>query len=81
MDSLADKTNLDFIEQESGIAHKRAVDVVQSQARGNIALEQAKAALGVQKTVVDHKLNLQNKVIDHTSAMEQLKTKPKSGVK
>ena len=81
MDSMADKTNLDFIEQESGIAHKRAVDVVQSQARGNIALEQAKAALGVQKAVIDHKLNLQNKLLDHTSAMEQLKAKPKSGVK
>ena len=81
MDSMADKTNLDFVEQESGIAHKRAVDVVQSQARGNIALEQAKAALEVQKAVVDHKLNLQNKLLDHTSAMEQLKAKPKSGVK
>ena len=77
MDSQADKVNLDFVEQESGIAHKRDVDKIQSQARGNIALEQAKAPMEVDKKLFEHQLNLQNKVIDHTSAMEQLKAKPK----
>lgn len=77
LDASADKVNLDFIEQESGIAHKRDVDKIQSQARGNIALEQAKAPMDVDKKMLEHQLNLQNKVIDHTSAMEQLKAKPK----
>ena len=63
--------------QESGIAHKRDVDKIQSQARGNIALEQAKAPMEVDKKLFEHQLNLQNKVIDHTSVMEQLKAKPK----
>lgn len=76
LDSTADKVNLDFIEQESGIAHKRAVDVVQSQARGNIALEEIKHGLDVDKKLLEHQQNLQNKVIDHTSKMEQLKAKP-----
>jgi len=77
LDASADKVNLDFIEQESGIAHKRAVDVVQSQARGNIALEEVKHGLDVNSKSLEHQQNLQNKVIDHISAMEQLKAKPK----
>ena len=39
LNSLTDKQNLDFIEQESGVAHQRDVDKVQSQARGNMALK------------------------------------------
>lgn len=80
LDSTADKVNLDFVEQESGIAHKRHVDSIQSQARGNIALEQAKHSMAIDKALMDHQQNLQNKAIDHISAIEQLKAKP-TGVK
>lgn len=38
-----DQKDLDFVEQENGTKHARDVDVVQSQARGNQALEVTKA--------------------------------------
>jgi len=92
MDALADKTNLDFVNDESGVSHQRAIETVQAQAQGNIALEQAKHQQGIEKGILDHELNknlesnkhqmnLQNKVLDHASSMDQIKAKPKSGVK
>lgn len=40
-----DKTNLDFVEQESGTAHARDMDKQGGQAQGNIALEVVKGAV------------------------------------
>jgi len=87
MDALADKTNLDFVNDESGVSHQRAIETVQAQAQGNIALEQAKHQQGIEKGLLDHELNkdlesnkhqmnLQNKVLDHASSMDQIKAKP-----
>jgi len=92
MNSLADKTDLDFINDESGVSHQRAIETVQAQAKGNIALEQAKHQQNIEKGLFDHELNkdleaskhqmnLQNKVLDHASSMDQIKAKPKPGVK
>jgi len=92
MSSLADKTDLDFVNDESGVSHQRAIETVQAQAKGNIALEQAKHQQGIEKGLMDHELNkdlesnkhqmnLQNKVLDHASSMDQIEAKPKLGVK
>ena len=88
LSSLADKTDLDFINDESGIAHQRAIETAQAQAQGNIALEQVKHQQAVDKSLIDHglekdkmnqehQMNLQNKVLDHASNMDQIKAKPK----
>ena len=41
--SQADKTDLDYVEQETGTTHEREMDKQQAQARGNQALEITKA--------------------------------------
>jgi hypothetical protein len=92
LSSLADKTDLDFVNDESGVAHQRAMETAQAQAQGNIALEQIKHEQAVDKSLIDHNLNtdlentkhqnnLQNIVLDHASSMDQIKAKPKLGVK
>ena len=92
MNSLADKTDLDFVNDESGVSHQRAIETVQAQAKGNIALEQAKHQQRIEKGLLDHELNkdlesskhqmnLQNKILDHASSMDQISAKPKPGVK
>jgi len=43
--SKADKTDLDFVEQESGVTQERQKELQGEQARGNIALEREKARL------------------------------------
>lgn len=47
--SNADKTNLDFVEQESGTKHARDMEKQQGQAEGNQKLEVTKALLKTQK--------------------------------
>lgn len=92
MDALADKTNLDFVNDESGVSHQRAIETVQAQAKGNIALEQVKHQQSVDKDLMnhglekdkmnqEHQMNLQNKVLDHASSMDQINAKPKPGAK
>lgn len=41
--AMADKTNLDFVEQETGTSHSRELEKQQAQARGNQDLEVTKA--------------------------------------
>lgn len=43
--SVTDKNTLDYVEQEGGIKHQRDVERIQSQALGNIALEERKSQL------------------------------------
>lgn len=47
--SEADKTDLDFIEQETGTSHARALEQTKAQAEGNIELEAVKALLNPKK--------------------------------
>lgn len=47
--SEADKTDLDFIEQETGTSHARALEQTKAQAEGNIQLEAVKAMLNPKK--------------------------------
>jgi hypothetical protein len=44
----ADKTNLDFVEQETGTAHAREIDKLEAQARGNQNLYGHKSPYSVQ---------------------------------
>jgi hypothetical protein len=46
--STADKTDLDFIEQESGVKQERDKEVMAAQAEGNIKLARVKAALAAE---------------------------------
>jgi hypothetical protein len=82
-----DKTNLDFVEQESGIAHQRAIETAQAQAQGNMQLEAQKHQQAIEKDLLKHSLdkdleatkdemNTKNKMMDHISSMEQIKAKP-----
>lgn len=48
-EALADKTDLEFVEQESGTAHARAKDLQQSQAQGNKELQITKALTSPRK--------------------------------
>ena len=41
----ADKSSLDFIEQETGVTHLRDTQKIGTQAQGNIELERVKAQL------------------------------------
>lgn len=47
--SEADKTDLDFIEQETGTNHARALEQTKAQSEGNIQLEAVKAMLNPKK--------------------------------
>lgn len=47
--SNSDKTNLDFVEQETGTAHARDMEKMKAQAQGNQDLEVTKALLKTQK--------------------------------
>lgn len=47
--SEADKADLDFIEQETGTSHARALEQTKAQAEGNIQLEAVKALLNPKK--------------------------------
>tara|TARA_B110000037_G_C17105010_1_gene499545 strand:+ start:466 stop:2646 length:2181 start_codon:yes stop_codon:yes gene_type:complete len=44
LNSAADKTDLDFVEQESGVTQERSKELQGEQARGNMQLEQVKQA-------------------------------------
>lgn len=48
LSSTADKSDLDFIEQESGVTQERNKELQSEQARGNIALEQVKQANAIE---------------------------------
>lgn len=58
LQSETDRNTLDYVEQEEGIKHQRDVERIQSQAMGNIALEERKsqlrAAEGRQKVLDDY---------------------------
>ena len=47
--AIADKTNLDFVEQETGTAHQRDMAKQQSQAKGNQQLQVTKALTSPRK--------------------------------
>lgn len=49
--SGADRKDLDFIEQESGVNHARNMQQQQAQAQGNIALEVVKSKLAPKKSL------------------------------
>lgn len=76
LQAQTDKTNLDFVEQESGIAHQRAIETAMAQAQGNMQLKEQEHQQKLQEKILDHKLGLQNKTLDHVSALEQIKAKP-----
>ena len=81
LQAQTDKTNLDFVEQESGIAHQRAIETAMAQAQGNMQLKEQEHQQKLQEKILDHKLGLQNKTLDHVSALEQIKAKPKGNTK
>lgn len=47
--SKADQNTLDFVEQESGVAHERSMENIQAQAEGNKELEVTRALLAPKK--------------------------------
>lgn len=62
LQSSTDINSLDYVEQEAGIKHQRDVERIQSQAMGNIALEERKAQLRAaegRQRVLDEYLNRQ----------------------
>jgi len=63
--SNADKTDLDFVEQESGVNQERDLEMAGAQARANIGLR-----------AVDHGFNMREKQAD--AAIERAKPKPAS---
>lgn len=78
LQAQTDKTNLDFVEQESGIAHQRAIESAMAQAQGNMQLESLKHVQEMDKMKLKHNLGLQDKTLDHVSKLEQLKVKPQN---